>query len=175
MGTSYNRFSLYGFGIDSPSGAYISTKKGSSWNFGELSIESLEGGDRYTPLALISLLIVWKPLGSTISKFSSPKRVAEVAMRNLEMQNNVKNVEVSESRFVEIGKHIGWFMHISAIRKHTLPLFDDSVNSRSIHLYCPDSSRFFVMQSSVQPRLDNFHGQIFERIAKSFRCHELVP
>jgi hypothetical protein len=175
IGSSWRGYSIFGFGLDFAQGAYVSMEKGSSWEEGESKLEALEGGAPYVPLALISLMIVWKPLGQVSSKFSSPASIAAATVKKAGSLEHLGSLDVLESRPIEISDHLGWFLHMKAIKKRALPLFDKSVVSRSVHLYCPESARYFVFQSSIQPRLDKFHGLVFERAAKSLRCHELKP
>jgi hypothetical protein len=175
IGSSWRGYSIFGFGLDFAEGAYVSMKKGSSWQEGESKLEALEGGVPYVPLALIKLTIVWKPLSQVSFKFGSPASVASATVKKAGSLRHVGKLDVLESRPIEISDHVGWFLHMKAFKKRTLPLFDKSVVSRSVHLFCSTSDRYFVFQSSIQPRLDKYHGLVFEHAAKSLRCHELKP
>jgi hypothetical protein len=41
----------------------------------------------------------------------------------------------------------------------------------SVHLYCPDSSRYFVIYALLSPKAPEDFDELFLRMVKTFKCH----
>ena len=112
------------------------------------------------------------PLEEAKKSFLSCNEHANANLNNLKKIQEIKKIEIIETKPVEINSHEGRFNYVRVIGSK--PEFIFSKKSfqkeiRSLHLHCELSKRFFVIYGASSDK-NSEYPHMFEKMLKSFRC-----
>ena len=167
----YEFFYIYGFCTVYPVGWKIELDPKSERSEGNVTFKSPEKAH---------IVVSWGPLEKAKEKYSSLKEHARDSIDRIKKDRKVKEVELVQTKNVQVNSHKAILSHISMVfsTRRLLPLGKAKTHERevrSLHLYCKPSGRYFVVYGVTTSNKSLQQGRIFESIIKSFVCHKANP
>jgi hypothetical protein len=166
--SEYEFLRIYGFRTVYPVGWKIEFDPKSERSEGNFTFKSPEKAH---------IVVSWGPLEKAKEKFSSLKERARDSINRIEKDRKVKEVELIQTRNVQVNSHEAILSHIRIVfsTRRLLPLGKTKTHERevrSLHLYCKPSGRYFVVYGVTTTDKSLRQGRIFESIIESFVCHK---
>jgi len=117
--------------------------------------------------------VSWGPLEEAQKKFKTLEEHRDYGIKRIKKGPDVRSAEVSDLNELQIDGHRALMSHVNA--KLQRGMMSRGVSSRdiwSIHFYCPQTSRYYVVYS-MQRESDEFDdlSAIFRSLADSMKCH----
>jgi hypothetical protein len=117
--------------------------------------------------------VSWGPLDDAQKKFKTLEEHRDFGIQRVKKGPDVKSIDVSNLNELQIDGHRALLSHVNA--KIQRGMMSRAVAQRdiwSIHFYCPQTSRYYVVYS-MQRESDEFDdlSVIFRTLADSMRCH----
>jgi len=161
----YDHFSIYGFKVEYPKDWRVELKPNSEKKAGEVAFQSPEKN---------RISVFWGALEEAEKTFASLEEHVKRTIEKVKKSRGVSSVEVVEQKELEINGHRAIFTHLKAtsIQSFIVKRREISQELWSSHLYCQQTSRYFVVYGS--PRSNEKlmeHTDVFKHMQKSFRCH----
>ena len=162
----FESFCVYGFCISYTKSYKVKLDAKSSRNEGNVAFESTEDG---------SVIVSWGPLTLAKERYSSLGEHARSSIERIRIEPKAKKVELIESKKVHVNTHEAVLSHIRMLfsLRRFWPFskrFQEEI--RSLHIHCEASQRYFVVYGMTTPDQSNLQKSIFNKIIKSFSCHE---
>ena len=160
----FERLTLYGFSLIYPKDWVVSIDEKSSREDGLLRI-------RFGNEATVN--IVWGPLEKIKSKLPSPKEHAEYALKRIRREGDVVRAELLSVDRVDTELHEAYIAHSRIAREFGAFLMRRYTVQEmlSLHVYCEESGRFFVVYGITGQTLFPEYEDTIRKILLSFRCH----
>jgi len=160
----FERLTLYGFSLMYPKDWVVSIDEKSSRKSGFLRI-------RVGTEAMIN--VVWGPLEKMKEKLPSPKDHAEYALKRIKREGDVTDVELLSVERADTDLHEAYIAHSKVTRIFGAFLMYKYIEQEmlSLHVYCEESGRFFVVYGITGPTLFPEYEETIRKILLSFRCH----
>ena len=161
------KFALYGFEIEIPSDWRVEVNPKSTRTKGDTVFQSPKGN---------RVFVSWGPLEEATRRFKSLEEQRDSSLDQVKKGSDVKSLAVSDLKEVQVFGHRALIAHVSAqIRSGTLGRNITSRDIWSIHFYCPNISRYYVLFSMERDH-EEFEdmGQVFNSFAKSMVCHPRI-
>lgn len=166
--SEYESFSIYGFRTVYPNTWRVELDPKSERNEGNVTFKSPEKGN---------IVVSWGPLGKAKKRYSSLEEHVKDSIDRIRKESKVKKAELVQTKNVQVNSHKAVFSHIRMIfsLRRLWPFgkaktFEQEVHS--LHLYCRDSKRYFVVYGVTTSDKSLQQGHIFENVIRSFVCHE---
>ena len=161
----YDHFSIHGFEVEYPKEWRVELHPKSKRKTGEVAFQSPER-DR--------MFVFWGELEEAKKKFASLDEYVEKTIKKVKKSRDVNSVEVVERKELEINGHRAIFTNLRAtiIQGFLLKRRKVPQNLWASHLYCEQTSRFFIVHGSPSSdERSTEHAKVYEHMQKSFRCH----
>ena len=160
----FERLTLYGFSLMYPKDWVISIDEKSSRESGFLRI-------RLGTEAMIN--VVWGPLEKMKEKLPSPKDHAEYALKRIKREGDVMKVKLLSVERADTDLHEAYIAHSKVTRVFGAFLMYKYIEQEmlSLHVYCEESGRFFVVYGITGSTLFPEYEETIRKILLSFRCH----
>jgi hypothetical protein len=158
------KFAMYGFEVKIPSEWRVEVNPKSTREKGDVAFHS-KLGNRF--------FVTWGNLANVESRFKSLEEHRDKNIKQIRSGPDVKNVNVADSHEEQILGHRALFSHVTADVK--AGMFSRGSYERemwSIHLYCPDRSRYYVVYCLLRDpkEYDDFQS-VFTLMGRSLVCH----
>ncbi len=158
------KFAMYGFEIKIPSDWRVEVNPKSTREKGDVAFHS-KLGNRF--------FVTWGNLANIEGRFKSLEEHRDKNIKQIKSGPDVKSVDLADSHEEQILGHRALFSHVTADVK--AGMFSRGSYERemwSIHLYCPDRSRYYVVYALLRDpkEYDNFDS-IFTSMGRSLVCH----
>jgi len=166
--SEYESFCIYGFCTVCPVTWKVELNSKSDRSEGDVAFKSPEK---------VNIFLGWGPLKKAEKRYSSLEEHVKDSLNRIKKNQGVKDIELVQSKVVQIGSHKAIFSHAKVIlSKLTLLPFTKAKTYerevRSMHLYCKSSGRYFALFGEVTSDKTLEHGEVFENMIKSFTCHK---
>ena len=163
----FEPFCLYGFCVNYPITWKVEIDPLSNRNKGNVAFKSPKN---------TYIFVSWGSLKKARKSYSSIDEHVNGVLRDIKKSQGVKKVELILSKPIEINTHKAKLTHVKLIlsRFSILPFIKTKKSEqeiRSLHLYCDDSERYFVIYGTTTPEKSDEQGDIFMSMIKSFQCH----
>jgi hypothetical protein len=157
------KFSIYGFEIMMPNDWLVELNPKSTRKMGDVAFQSQKGN---------RVFVSWGSLEET-KKFKTLEEHRDASLRQVKKGSDVKSAEISDLREIQIGGHRALVSHLTA--EVRMGMTGRNIAGRdiwSIHLHCPNSSRYYVLFSMERdPQEFENLSSVFDSLAKTMVCH----
>ncbi len=158
------KFAMYGFEVTIPSNWRVEVNPKSTREKGDVAFHS-KLGNRF--------FVTWGNLANVEGRFKSLEEHRDKNINQIRSGPDVKDVNVADSHEEQLLGHRALFSHVTADVKGGM--FSRASFERemwSIHLYCPDRSRYYVVYCLLRDpkEYDDFAG-VFTSMGRSLICH----
>jgi hypothetical protein len=158
------KFAMYGFEVKIPSDWRVEVNPKSTREKGDVAFHS-KLGNRF--------FVTWGKLSNVEGRFKSLEEHRDKNVKQIRSGPDVKNVNISDSHEEQILGHRALFSHVTADVK--AGMFSRNSYERemwSIHLYCPERSRYYVVYSLLRdPKEYSDFATTFNSMGRSLVCH----
>ncbi|MGI0091837.1 MAG: hypothetical protein ACREBS_09015 [Nitrososphaerales archaeon] len=165
--TNSEKFALYGFEIEIPSDWRVEVNPKSTRVKGDAAFQSQKGN---------RVFVSWGPLEEATRRFKTLEAHRDSSLDQVKKGSDVKSLDVSDLKEVQVCTHRALMTHVSAqIRSGMMGRNTSRRDIWSIHFYCPNISRYYVM-FSMERDAEEFEdmGQVFSSFAKTMVCHPKI-
>jgi len=160
------RFALYGFEVMIPTDWRVELNPKSTRKKGDVAFQSQKGN---------RVFVSWGSLDEA-KRFKTLEEHRDGSLNQVKKGTDVKSLDISDLRETQICGHRALVSHVSA--EIRVGMMGRNVTGRdiwSIHLHCPNSSRFYVLFSMERdPAEFEDMGSVFDSFAKTIVCHPAV-
>lgn len=160
----YDRFSIYGFGIDYPDLWTIELNPKSLHRKGDVAFKSPHGA---------KIFVSWGPLEEATKKYPTIEAHANGSVDQLKRNRDVKKISMIERKRIELSGHEAVYSHFVATI--VVGFMAQSQGEReliSAHLHCDESRRYFVLYGAAStPENMVEQKEVFSPMRESFACH----
>lgn len=167
VGLRYFLYSAYGCSVVYPSEWRVELNPSSKREEGDVVFHSPVGDKLY---------VSWGPLEKAKKKFGDIRGHAEYSVGRLRGSRGVGGFEVLESKDSSVNGHraVRTTIRLTVFSPGVFGLGGRPVPKRvySAHLYCEDSSRYFVVYTLCGEETHERVLGVFESCVSSLRCHE---
>ena len=155
-------FSVYGFTIDYPATSHVELDRKSRRSSGTVTFH-LTDTDKIS--------VSWGDLQSALKRFQTVDDHAEHSLKIVKKGHGVKNFERISRDSLNVNSHRSAYNRVRF--DEVIPRFitGSTTSPRevySVHVHCPDSSRYFVIYTLTS---DTDTERLFSVMANSFQCH----
>ena len=154
---------LYGFSFEYPASAKIEFNPKFSREAGDVAIK-LPGAH--------NTFVSWGNLEKLKKKLPTVEEHASYSLERAR-KNLQGTLTVVEKTRVTVNGHDSEYNHVRVDRSRR-GLFGSVVQVQelhSLHIHCPETSRYFVIYGSTAPESAESQGQTVSTLVRSFRCH----
>jgi hypothetical protein len=135
-------------------------------NEGNVVFESADDG---------RVVVRWSPLAAAKERYSCLEEHVKDSVDRIRRRPKTKKVELIETRKLRMNSHKAISSHIRMFfsLRRFWPFgktFQEEV--RSLHIYCKDSGRYFVVYGMTTSDRSAHQNRIFSNIIESFVCHK---
>jgi hypothetical protein len=123
------------------------------------------------------VFISWGELPVVLKKYDTARAFAEHSIKSMSKSRAVKKGEkLSEDSF-RVNSHDAFYNKAQFEEASAGGMFGRGRTAPggritcSVHLYCPDSSRYFVVYALLSPKAPEDFDELFLRMVKTFKCH----
>ena len=121
------------------------------------------------------VFLSWGPLGVVTKKFQTADLFANNSIKSMAKSRNVSKSEKVEEKPITVNSHPAFYNKVQFHESASMGFFGKGrTNLRttcSVHFFCPNSSRYFVIYALLTPNAPEDFGELFLRMVDSFRCH----
>jgi len=165
--SEYEFFHIYGFRTVYPVDWKVELDPKSERSEGNVTFKSPEKAH---------IVVSWGPLEKGKEKYSSLEEHAIDSINRIKKDRKVKEVELVQTRNVQVNSHEAILSHIRMVfsTRRLLPFGKGKTHERevrSLHLYCKPSGRYFVIYGVTTTDKSLRQGRIFESIIEFLSCH----
>lgn len=161
----FERFSVYGFSIDYPNDARVEFNPKARRGEGDVVFHF---PDR------VKIFLSWGDLEKATKRFGTVEEHANHGLERVRKAGNVKNFEKVSHDSMSINSHQGAFNR-AKFEELSIGLFSRRGKSpreaHSVHVHCPDSSRYFVVYALLPIGGTIDYEKTFTKMAKTLKCH----
>jgi len=164
MDKDFESFSIYGFSVDYPKDSRVEFNPKGRRGEGDVVFHL---PDR------TKFFLSWGDLERASKSFKTVEEQAESSLKRIGKAGNVKSFERVSHDSITIHSHNGAYNQ-AKFEEVRVGLFGGKKHPReahSVHLYCQESGRYYVMYAMF-PRGGAYDYEgAFRKMAKSLRCH----
>ncbi len=165
MEQDFEQFSVYGFSIDYPNDSRVEFNPKSRRGEGDVVFHF---PDR------MKIFLSWGDLEKAKKNFGTVEEHADHSLKRIKTAGNVKSFERISHDSISINSHQGAYNR-ARFEEITVGLFTGKRKSpreaRSVHVHCPDSSRYFVIYALLPTGGTYDYERTFTKMGNSLRCH----
>ena len=159
----FEHFAAYGFSVDYPRDCTIEMRPKSARNGGEVAFRLSREN---------VFFLSWGPL-EKVKKFDGVDAHADYSIDRIRKNKEAKIRESKRER-MEVNGHPSPFNHVwieVAKRGVLFSMSRSSYETRSLHLHCENSSRYFILYVQGTTQASGLQGSVMTRMVQSFACH----
>ncbi len=165
MEQGFEQFSVYGFSIDYPEDSRVEFNPKSRHGEGDVVFHFPDK---------VKIFLSWGDLGKVLKSFPTVEEHANHSLNRVKTARNVKDFERLSHDSFRIQSHEGVYNR-AKFEEIAVGLFTGKRKSpreaHSVHVHCPNSSRFFVIYALLPSGPTYDYGKTFTVMAGSLRCH----
>lgn len=116
----------------------------------------------------------WGDLEKAKKKYPTPEKQADQDIKTMSKNEGVKDFQRVSNDMIEISSHKAAYNRVKFNETLKGLFVKKTVRPRegySFHLYCEDSSRYFVLYTLLSSNAPEDFGDLFRIMMNSFRCH----
>ena len=123
------------------------------------------------------VFISWGELPVVLKKYDTAKAFAEHSIKSMSKSRAVKKGEKLTEDSFRVNSHDAFYNKAQFEEASAGGMFGRGRAAPggritcSVHLYCPDSSRYFVIYALLSPKAPEDFDELFLRMVKTFKCH----
>ena len=159
-------FSVYRFSMDYPSVCRFEFNPKTKREKGDIVIHF---PDRE------KVFLSWGQLAVVTKKYPTAETFANHSIKSMAKSRNISKTNKVEAKSLTVNSHEAFYNHVQFHETAGMGLFGKGrTNVRttlSVHLYCPKSSRYFVIYALLTPNAPEDFDKLFLEMVDSFRCH----
>jgi len=159
------RFSVYRFSMDYPAVCRFEFNPKTRREKGDIVIHFPDKE---------KVFLSWGQLEQVTKKFQTADKFASNSIKSMGKSRNVSKTDKLDERSLTVNSHEAFY---NKVQFHEAPmgLFGKGrANLRttcSVHVYCHNSSRYFVIYALLTPNAPEDFDKLFLEMVDSFRCH----
>lgn len=120
------------------------------------------------------VFLSWGDLATVTKKFPTADAFAKNSIKSMSKSRNVSKSDKLEDKRLTVNSHEAFYNKVQ-FHETAMGLFSKGrTNLRttcSVHMYCPRSSRYYVIYALLTPNAPEDFDQLFLQMVDSFRCH----
>ena len=158
------KFSVYGFQVEIPEDWRIEFNAKNSRQRGDVAFHSPKNN---------VFFVSWGKLEDAQRRFRNLEEHRDETIKRFRSDPNMKSVEIVRSAMENLSMHEGLVSRVVARRRPGfMRRLESSHEVWSVHLYCPQTARYYVVywQVSVGDEFPDFEDR-FMSIARTLACH----
>lgn len=158
------KFAIYGIELEIPSDWRVEFNPKGTRKKADVVFQSPQGN---------RFFVSWGPLSDAQRKFKTLEEHRDFGIQRVKKGPDVRSIEVSDLRELQIDGHRALLSHVDAkIQRGMMSRGFARRDIWSIHFYCPETSRYYVIYS-MQRDSDEFDdlSTIFRTLAEGVKCH----
>ena len=121
------------------------------------------------------VFLSWGDLAVVTKKYQSANEFANNSIKSMGKSRNVGKTERMDEKSLTVNSHEAFYNKVLFHETAPMGFFSKGrTNLRttcSVHLYCPRSSRYFVIYALLTPNAPEDFDKLFLEMVESFRCH----
>jgi len=160
------RFSVYRFSIDYPTVCRFEFNPKTKREKGDIVIHF---PDRE------KVFLSWGPLDVVTKKHATAEAFANHSIKSISKTRNITKTEKVNSKSMIVNSHDAYYNRAQYQESVGMGFFGKGrTNTRttlSVHVYCPKSTRYFVLYALLTPNAPEDFDKLFLEMVDSFRCH----
>ena len=160
------RFSVYRFSIDYPSVCRFEFNPKTKRERGDVVIHFPDKE---------KVFLSWGQLALVTKKYPTADAFADHSIKTMSKSRNVTRTEKIEGKSLTVNSHEAFYNKVQFHESVGMAFFGKGrTNARttcSVHLYCPKSSRYFVIYALLTPNASEDFDELFLEMVESFHCH----
>jgi hypothetical protein len=121
------------------------------------------------------VFISWGDLANVTKKYQSANDFANHSIKSMAKSRNVSKTDRIDEKSLTVNSHQAFYNKVQFHETAAMGFFSKGrTNVRttcSVHLYCPNSSRYFVVYALLTPNAPEDFDKLFLEMVDSFRCH----
>ena len=165
MNEEFENFSIYGFSINYPKECRVEFNPKSRRESGDVVFHFPERN---------KIFLSWGDLEKATKRFQTIEAHAENSLETVKKTGNVRNFEKVSSDTVNVRSHKAAYNHVR-LEEMTAGFFTGGRavprDACSVHVHCPDSSRYFVIYALFPHESVEKQEKAFMAVTKSLKCH----
>ena len=160
------RFSVYRFSMDYPPVCRFEFNPKTQREKGDVVIHF---PDRE------KVFLSWGKLDVVTKKYSTAEEFANHSIKSMGKSRNISKTDRVDEKSLMVNNHKAFYNKMQFHEMASAGFFGKGrTNVRttcSVHLYCPNSSRYFVLYALLTPNAPEDFDELFLEMVNSFRCH----
>ena len=121
------------------------------------------------------VFVSWGNLAVVTKKFLTADKFANNSIKSMGKSRNVSKTEKLDEKPMTVNSHEAFYNKVQFHENASMSFFGKGrTNLRttlSVHLYCPNSSRYFVIYALLTPNAPEDFDKLFLDMVHTFRCH----
>jgi len=121
------------------------------------------------------VFLSWGQLPVVTKKYQTADLFANHSIKSMAKSRNVSKSDKIDERSITVNSHPAFYNKVQFHESAGMALIGKPrTNLRttlSVHFFCPNSSRYFVIYALLTPNAPEDFDQLFLRMVESFRCH----
>jgi hypothetical protein len=121
------------------------------------------------------VFLSWGDLAVVTKKYQSANEFANQSIKSMGKSRTVGKTERIDEKSLTVNSHEAFYNKVLYHETAPMGFFSKGrTNVRttySVHLYCPRSSRYFVIYALLTPNAPEDFDKLFLEMVDSFRCH----
>jgi hypothetical protein len=120
------------------------------------------------------VFISWGDLAAVTKKYPSANEFATHSIKSMSKSRNISKTDKIEEKTLTVDSHEAFYNKVRFHETAAMMLSKGRTTVRttcSVHLYCPKSSRYFVIYALLSPNAPEDFDKLFLEMVDSFRCH----
>ena len=164
-GDDLERFSVYRFSIDYPAVCRFEFNPKTRREKGDIVIHFPDKQ---------KVFLSWGDLAVVKKKFQAANEFAAHSIKSMGKSRNVSKTDKMEEKTLRVNSHEAFY---NKVRFHETPMgiFARGKGAQrvtcSVHLFCEQSSRYFVIYALLTPTAPDDFDELFLSMVDSFHCH----
>ena len=160
------RFSVYRFSMDYPSVCRFEFNPKTKRQRGDIVIHFPDKE---------KVFVSWGELAGVTSKYPTPDAFANHSIKSMSKSRNIAKTDRVDAKSMTVNSHEASYNKVQFHESVGMAFFGKGrTNARttcSVHMYCPRSSRYFVIYALLTPNAPEDFDKLFVEMVDSFRCH----
>ena len=159
----FEMFAVYGFSVDYPTDGIVEFNPKARKDDGEIAFKYHRAN---------VFFLNWGPL-ARVEKFHGVEGHANYSIDRIKKNKGAKIGDRKEET-VHVNGHSSSFNHVWVNMERKGLLWGVSRSShevRSLHVHCPNSSRYFMIYVQGAAELSELQGSVMDRMIQTFKCH----
>ena len=121
------------------------------------------------------VFLSWGQLATVMKKHATPDAFASHSIKSMSKSRSITKTDKVESKSMTVNSHEAYYNKVQFHESVGMAFFGKGqTNVRttlSVHLFCPNSSRYFVLYALLTPKAPEDFDKLFLEMVDSFRCH----